>query len=215
MLGSYDVFVFDLDGTLIDSEKYHVKAFAQAMLEIGGHRLTAAEEREFTGSTSLDLARDLVERHDLGVRPADVAQRKFELLYEVFRAEMFPGAREFLEACEGRWRLAIASNSPLHFVDRVLDELGVEPLFEVVTTIDDVSRRKPDPGMILLTLARLGVTPGAALIFEDSLPGLQAAVAAGSDVVVVKNPGLRLPDPLPAGISVHTWGELLTLGQGL
>ncbi|MBT3375948.1 MAG: HAD family phosphatase [Lentisphaerae bacterium] len=217
MLDSYSAFVFDLDGTLIDSEKYHVKAFAQAMLDMGGHHLTAAEEREFTGNTSLDLARDLADRYGLDICPAEVAHRKFELLYDVFRTEAFPHVEQFLRACAGRWRLAVASNSPLHFVERALDDLGVSDLFGVVTTIDDVSRRKPDPEIVLLTLDRLGLSPESCLVFEDSLPGVQAAVAAGCDVVVLRNPGLILPESLPTGTPVQSWEELLTLageGQG-
>jgi len=207
-LAAFEAFIFDLDGTLIDSEKQHVRAFGRAMEELSGHRLSAAERREFSGNTSLDFSAELAARHGLSLSPEAVAERKFALLYQEFRAELFPGAREFLDLHRDRTRLALASNSPLHFVSRALGELGIPDVFEVVTTIDDVARRKPDPGMILTTLSRLDLPAEDALVFEDSSAGVAAALSADCQVVVLRNPGCELPSHLPESVPVATWREL-------
>lgn len=210
-LRRYEAFIFDLDGTLIDSEKYHVRAFAQAMEELSGYRLTDAERREFSGNTTFDLSRELARRHGLSAEPRTVVRRKFELLYQVFRTEPFPGAQEFITRWHGRTKLALASNSPLHFVQRVLDDLRWADRFDVVITIDDVSRRKPDPEMLNLALARLNVTAPSALVFEDSIPGVGAALAAQCDVLLLQNPGHTLPSGVPGTPPTITWPELCQL----
>ncbi len=210
----YDAFIFDLDGTLINSEPYHVHAFAEAMKEVGAYTLTPADKREFTGNTSRDLASTLSRRHRLGLDVDRVVSRKFEILYGVFRTEPFPGVLDFLSLWHGSRPLAIASNSPASFVERVLDELAARHWFEVITTIDDVARRKPDPEMVRITLQALDVPPERALVFEDSAFGLEAARRAGCAPVLVRNPGNRLPDCVPAGTPLVTWPELVAAGPG-
>jgi len=212
-LSTFQAFIFDLDGTLLDSEKYHARAFAGAMLELTGYRLTEAEERGFSGNTSRGYSRELASRHGLSVSPDRVVARKFELLYRAFRAELFPGAREFLSHWHGRTRLAVASNSPAHFVNAALAEVDLIETFDAIITRDDVHARKPDPAMFLLALERLGVAPEKGMVFEDSNPGLGAALAAGCAVVILRNPGIDLPSPLAPEIPVLTWAELLAMPE--
>ena len=119
-LARYTAFIFDLDGTLIDSEKYHVRAFAVAMQELAGYTLTPGDEVEFLGNTSAWLAERLATRHGLRLDPLAVAARKFEVLWRDFRAELFPGAAAFVRCWAAHRLLAVASNSPRLFVDRAL-----------------------------------------------------------------------------------------------
>lgn len=208
-----EALIFDLDGTLVDSEKYHLKAFAQAMRELAGYELTPADEQEFAGATSLWLSARLAERHGLNLDPRQVAARKFERLYEVFRAELFPGAAEFVRACHGRWPLGLASNSPEHFVRRTLAECALTTCFHTVVTVDDVRRRKPDPDMLLLCAERLGSPPTAVLVFEDTLIGVEAALRAGCQVVLMDNGMLPETADTPPGVPVATWERLLAVAS--
>lgn len=209
VLDCFGAFVFDLDGTLIDSEKYHVRAFAGAMKEVAGYDLTPADEQEFLGNTSTWLAARLAERHGLHLDPLAVAARKFELLYRDFQAELFPGAEAFVRAWAGRRPLAVASNSPRHFVETALAQTGLRACFSAVTTIDDVQRRKPDPAMLLVTLARLGVAAAAALVLEDTALGVEAARRAGCPVVLVDNGAVAQAGAVPREVPVVTWRSLL------
>ena len=91
---------------------------------------------------------------------------------------------------------AVASSSSCGWVDGWLRRHGIRDLLDVVVARDDVRRTKPDPELFLLAASRLGVEPGACVVFEDSPNGMRAAVAAGMRCVAVLNALTRsLPRP--------------------
>ncbi|MBN2448749.1 MAG: HAD family phosphatase [Lentisphaeria bacterium] len=201
-------FVLDLDGTLIDSEKYHRQALREALRELAGYVLTPQDEREFVGNTSFSLATRIARREGLAVDPAVVARRQEELLGSLFRAELFPFAGEVVRHWASRLPLALASNSPAWFVHRALRETGLAPCFRTVVTVDDVVRRKPAPDMILRCLDGLGTAAPRTTVFDDSEVGLAAALAAGCPAVLVDNGRVGLPVVVPEGVRVATWSAL-------
>jgi HAD superfamily hydrolase (TIGR01509 family) len=205
---AFAAFIFDVDGTLIDSEKYHLRALAGAMKEIAGYELTPRDAKEFSGNTSLWLADRIARREGLDIDPQQVAARKFDILYQDFHTELFPGAAEFVQRWAGVKPIGLASNSPLHFVQKALEDVSLFRCFDAVVTIDDVRRKKPAPDMILLCAERLGVPARQILVFEDTALGVEAARAAGCRAVLVDNPGLGIPADLPPGVPVLTWPEL-------
>jgi HAD superfamily hydrolase (TIGR01509 family) len=212
-LSAPKAFIFDLDGTLVDSEKFHVAALAGAMRELAGYELTEEDIEAFKGNTTRSLATDLSAKYGWDLDIERVVQRKFELVYEIYETDPFPGVCEFLEYWRGKKRLAVASNSPTHFVQRVLRDLGILDDIEVLCTVDDVSRRKPDPEMLLLTAKRLGLRPEQTLVFEDSLLGVQAAAAARCPVVIMDTPASIEAGTPPDGYPVATWPELVAASQ--
>jgi HAD superfamily hydrolase (TIGR01509 family) len=209
-LWNYEAFIMDLDGTLIDSGRYHAQAFADAVFEQSGYALTAAERHEFFAKHSTWFAQLLNQRHGLGLDPAKVLSRKRERVQEIFEARPFSGTREFLE----KWRdvkpMALATNSPLSFVEPALKAANLLKYFEFITTADDVTRRKPHPEIVEVTVQRLRVDPLKTLVFEDQLIGIEAARAAGARVVAVDN---GQPVNYPVDVAVHTWHELLKLSE--
>lgn len=209
-LRDYEAFIFDLDGTLIDSEKYHAKAFADAVLAQSGYRLTPAEYREFFASHSTRFSQVLNERHGLALDPDRVLEYKRRRVGEIFSAETFSGAREFLDRWNGKMRMALATNSPLSFVLPALESVGLFRYFDCVTTADEVRNRKPSPEIVETTLQKLQADPLKTLVFEDQLIGIASARAAGTDVVAVDN-GQAVQ--YPADVSVYTWNELLELSE--
>jgi len=206
-LNRYEAFVFDLDGTVIDSEKYHADGFAQAIEAVSGYRLTSAERREFFEAHTSTFTPVLSERHGLDLDPLEVLEHKRAHVREYFKADLFPNVLGFIEKWCGEKRMALASNSPLHFVKDVLEEAKIGDYFEVICTANDVTHRKPDPEMYLLTLRRLNLAPAAILVFEDSPPGVKAAQGAGCPVLMIENGSGRSV----AGVEKYTWKELLVL----
>lgn len=209
-LWDYDAFILDLDGTLIDSGKYHSQAFADAVLAQSGYRLKPDEHLEFFGKHSTWFSRILNERYDLGLEPEEVLKFKRRRVQEIFVAEPFSGAREFLEWWKGKKPMALASNSPLDFVEPALREAGLFQYFDFLTTSDEVEQKKPHPEMIEITAQKLGVAPVKTLVFEDQMVGIDAAHAAGAKVVAVDN---HQPVNYPVDVAVHTWHELLKLSE--
>ena len=211
-LSEYDAFIFDLDGTLIDSERYHAQAFADAVLEQSGYRLEPGEHREFFGKHSTWFAAELNDRHGLSLDPQVVLERKRKRVREIFKAQPFDGARAFLDRWFGKMPMALATNSPQDFVRPALEEAGLLKYFGVITTADEVIHRKPHPEMVVRTVRKMGVDPLKTLVFEDQLIGVQAAQSAGTQVVAVDNGQLV---EFPAGVAIYSWSELLGFsGEG-
>ena len=207
---NFDAFVFDLDNTLMASEPYHVRGFAQAMRDLANYDMTAQDAKDFIGDTSVALATKIITRMGFShITPQQVAARKAECTMAIFKAEPFPGACEFVRRYVGHKRLAVASNSPRPFVHQALQEIGLLESFDAIVTIEDVRERKPNPQMFFLAAQRLGVDPARCLIFEDSGIGLQAARAGNFPAVLVLNPGNPLPDTIPDDILTMTWPQLL------
>ncbi|MEI6891787.1 MAG: HAD family phosphatase [Pontiella sp.] len=209
-LWDYEAFIFDLDGTLIDSGKYHAQAFADAVLLQSGYTLKPYEHHEFFGKHSSWFAEDLNERYGLKLDPKQVLQEKRERVQEIFVAELFSGSREFLERWYGKKPLALATNSPLSFVRPALEEADILKFFDCITTASDVKKRKPDPEIIEVTVRKLQVDPLKTLVFEDQLIGVEAARNAGAKVIAVDN---NQPVNYPVDVAVHTWADLLKLSE--
>ena len=207
-LGSFDAFVFDLDGTLIDSGKYHAQAFSDVVLEKSGYLLSADELLEVFASHSLSFCPILNERHNLSLDPETILVAKRERVREIFKADLFSGARDFLDQWHGKRPFGLATNSPLGFVRRALDEAGISHYFHSITTSDEVKNRKPNPEVFQIAFRKLRSSAESTLIFEDQLIGIEAARSAGAEVIAVDN-GQSVNFPI--GIPVLSWKELLRL----
>jgi len=209
---TFEAFVLDLDGTLIDSGKYHAQAFADAVSEQAGYRLTEGERHEFFAGHSTRFVPVLNERHGLSLDPARVLTRKRARVKEIFRAEPFSGAAEFLARWKGRVAMGLATNSPASFVLPALEAAGLREYFDAIVTSDEVEHRKPHPEIVERTVDKLGAKPEKTLTFEDQLIGIRAARAAGTGVVAVDN---GQPVTFPPDIPVATWKTLLRMDETL
>lgn len=207
-LEDFDVFILDLDGTLIDSGKYHAQAFADAVLEQSDYTLSSVEYHEFFATHSTLFAKALNIRHGLNLDSKRVLERKRERVKEIFKPELFQGALGFLEHWFGKKPMALATNSPLSFVRPALNDAGITKFFDFVTTADEVKNRKPDPEIIKITIQKFGADPLRTLVFEDQLMGVEAARLAGAHVIGVDN---QQPVNFPADVAVYSWNELLRL----
>jgi len=205
-LTDFHAFVFDLDGTLIDSGKYHSQAFAEVVLEQSGYQLTPEEHLEVFGSHSLSFCPVLNERHGLGLDPEAILMAKRKRVKEIFKAEPFHGALDFIAKWKGKVPLGLATNSPSSFVKPALEDTGLLECFNCITTADDVRYRKPDPEIFEVTFQKLAVDPLKTLVFEDQLIGIEAARSAGAKAVAIDN---GQPVDFPSDVPVFKWAELL------
>jgi len=179
--------LFDLDGTLVDTEKTWGVALVELAVRYGG-MLTDAVREEMVGLAAADTMRLLLDHIGQPWRdPAEGAawldDRVRQLYIDglVFR----PGAEELLAAVRAAGiPTALVTNTNRPLVDVAL--LTVGP-FDVVICGDEVERPKPDPQPYALAAARLGARPGECVVIEDSPAGILSARAAGCALIAVPN----------------------------
>ncbi len=183
-----DAVLWDMDGTLVDTEPYWIQSEHEVVAKHGG---TWSDElaMNVVGFDLLDAGRYIREHGGIDVEPADIVE---QLLDRVVRrveeaVPWRPGAVELLtDLSDHGVRCALVTMSYRRFVDPIL--AGLPPgAFEAVVTGDGVSQGKPHPEPYLKAAALLGVDPARTLAIEDSNTGTRSAEAAGCTVLVVPN----------------------------
>ena len=198
--------LFDMDGTLVDSEPLWLRAEQDTMDWLGGP-WTIEDQRHCLGGP-LERVVDHMRALSATAIPADAIQaRVLDRVEALMRAEPLawrPGARDRLEECaELGIPTALVTASWRTLVDAmhvgIVADLGRKP-FDVIVAGDDVRESKPHPEPYLTAADLLGVTPADCLAIEDSPTGIRSAVMAGCRVVAV--PHLAgVPDDLHPGIA--------------
>jgi HAD superfamily hydrolase (TIGR01509 family) len=178
--------VFDNDGLLLDTEPCWTRA-ETAVFERHGHEFDLEAKRALVGTAPETAARVLERLLELPGRGEEVSTELYALALEEIAAgaEPRPGAVELLEALDGRWPVAVASNSPRSHLLAGLTRTGLRDRFGAVIGVEDVAEPKPAPDLYLRACELLGATPTGSLALEDSPPGVAAARAAGLYVVGV------------------------------
>jgi beta-phosphoglucomutase-like phosphatase (HAD superfamily)/dTDP-glucose pyrophosphorylase len=182
----YKLFVFDLDGVLLESSNIHYETLNQALEEHGYPAITPHEhETVYNGlSTRMKLARLP------GVDAESVYRRKQQLTLNVLSGvRVCNRLQDAISAIKSRGASVMcASNCIRETVLTVLTNLGILSLFDAVLSNEDVSHPKPNPEIYLTCMKRAGVTAADTIIFEDSYVGLRAATASGACVHRVSSP---------------------------
>ncbi|MGE0505712.1 MAG: HAD family hydrolase [Solirubrobacterales bacterium] len=181
-----DAVIFDNDGLLLDTESVWTRA-EEDLFERRGLTFTRADKLELVG-TSAAIAGGILERRlgEAGRSEALIEELNELVVAELERGvEAMVGAREVLAALGERGTpLALVSNSPVVFVRRSLQIVGLEDSFDVILSAHEVGAPKPAPDPYLEACRRLGIDPGPTVFaLEDSPSGVAAAVAAGLTVI--------------------------------
>ena len=182
-----DAIVFDNDGLLLDTEEAWTRA-ETALFARHGATFTFEHKRDLIGSSHTVAAGKLEAMLGLpGEGPALMAELHARVMKEALQdVEPRPGAVDLVHALRAAGiPVAVASNSPRDFLDRVLRTGGVAGLFEVTVAGDEVPHPKPAPDIYLEACRRLGADPAASVGLEDSPTGAAAAKAAGLYVIGV------------------------------
>lgn len=191
--------LWDMDGTLVDSERLWDVSLTDLTAHLGGE-LTAATRTSLVGSSLLRSVRTV--RAEAGLDPSDDAAVRrdgrwlVERTKELFRADLpwRPGAREALAAVrDAGVATALVTSTYRELTDVALDTIGRE-FFDVTVCGDEVAATKPDPTPYRAALDALGVAAGDGVAVEDSPAGTRSAEAAGLVVLVVP-----CEVPVPAG----------------
>jgi HAD superfamily hydrolase (TIGR01509 family) len=184
--GCFRAYLFDCDGTIVDSMPLHYEAWTAALGEWGcvfGEELFYA----WGGKPAAEIIADLNQQQGLNMPVKAVAERKEMLYYELLpQLKAVPEVLEHIQIEEGKIPFAVVSGSRRDSVIASLTKLGLLDKFQTIVCAGDYKNSKPHPEPFLLAAARLGIPAEDCLVFEDTEMGIQAATAAG--MVSVKVP---------------------------
>jgi len=207
--------VFDLDGTLVQTERLKALSYARAAVELRPGAFAEGDVveafKDVVGRSRDEVAKFLLERFGLeeaararmtefGVSApwqvyVQLRLRHYETMIadpELIRASQWPHNVALLHAVrEMGCKTALASMSHCAQVRWLLQVLGLGGEFDFIASREDVEHGKPDPEIYLLVARQLGVRPAECLVIEDSPVGVRAALSAGMDVIAVTTPFTR------------------------
>jgi len=198
--------LWDMDGTLVDSEEYHWLSWRDTM---------AAEGIPITHDQfviTFGQRNDSILPRWLGADAmADRIQRVGDAKEELYRRLVresglapLPGAAEWVRRLRREnWRQAVASSAPRANLDVVLEVIGLRGCFQAVVSAEDVTAGKPDPQVFLTAAARLGASPSQCVVVEDAAAGVEAARRAW-----MRSIGVSRKSTLAADIAASSLTEL-------
>ena len=191
----FDAVIFDLDGVITDTARYHYLAWKRLAETQGVHFDEAFNEHlkgiDRMGSLELILAsarRSYTQEEKLAL--ADEKNRHYvELISTMSPADLLPGAVEALDSCRAAGlKIGLASVSKNAFA--VLAMLGITRKFDYVVDAGKIAKGKPDPEIFLKAASELGVSPSRCLGVEDAVAGVASIKAAGMTALGVGDPAV-------------------------
>jgi HAD superfamily hydrolase (TIGR01509 family) len=189
--GSFSAYLFDCDGTIVDSMPLHYVAWKKAL---GEWNCEFAEELFYAwgGRPTSEIISTLNQQQGLSMPIESVAHRKEEFYFAMLpELKAVPEVLEHIEAQHGRIPFAVVSGSARDSVTASLETLKLLDRFDTLICAGEYKKSKPDPEAFLLAATKLGVPPKNCLVFEDTEMGIQAATAAGMASVKVPPPWER------------------------
>jgi len=193
--GPYRTLLFDLDGTLAETDSLHLPTWVEVLLPRGIEVDQAFYKENISGRSNAEIVRDLLPglseeegRSIFEAKEASFRKRAVDL-------EPLPGLLDFLEQVKNRGiTTGLVTNAPGENVGAVLPALKLQDFFDIIVLSEDVEAVKPDPAPYNEALKKLDLAPEEALAFEDSVSGIASSVAAGIPTVGIAS--TQEPDKL-------------------
>lgn len=180
--------LFDLDGVLVDTAKYHFLAWKQ-LADSLGIEFTLKDNERLKGVSrmaSFDIILEIGHRTMTQEEKETCCAKKNEnyvgYIRQLRQDELFPGVKQFFESAHANgYRIALGSASKNSML--ILNRLGIAEMFDAIIDGTKVSRAKPDPEVFLAGAQALRLQPKECIVFEDAVAGVQAAHNAGMKAV--------------------------------
>jgi HAD superfamily hydrolase (TIGR01509 family) len=174
--------IFDMDGVLINSEPFIIKAATQMFAE-RGLKVKPEDFHPFTGTGENRFIGGVAEKYNFLLNIQQAKERTYDIYLEIIKGNLkpLPGAKEFINHCRklGK-KIAVASSADMRKVKGNLAEMKIpSEIFDAVIVGDDVEHKKPAPDIFLLAAEKISLDPEDCLVIEDAPSGIKAAKAAG------------------------------------
>lgn len=186
--------IFDLDGVLVDTAKFHYLAWRRLAREWFDMDFTEADNEQFKGVNRVACMKILCEMAGVTLSSEDFERGMdlkngwyVDMVDEMTPADVLPGAKEYVERMRAKgMRCAIGSASKN--CQLVLARTGIAGLFDAVADGTVVSKAKPDPEVFLVAAEMLDTAPAECIVFEDAQAGVDAAKAGGMRCCAIGHP---------------------------
>lgn len=202
--------IFDLDGVIVDTAKFHFDAWNR-MAELFGGSLTHTQNEELKGVSRMASLEFILERNNIQKtqeeKNALAAQKNewyLDMIKNIGKDELLPGVELFLESLKKK-NIKIGLGSASRNATTILKTIGIDHFFEVFIDGNSVKKSKPHPEVFLKGAAGLSVEPSRCIVFEDSEKGVKAANTGGFIPI-----GIGLEENLPEAKLVYPGFENLT-----
>lgn len=186
--GSIKAVIFDLDGTLVDSEPLYFESDRKLLSKFPQIPFDEEFKDKYVGIGARDMLTELKKIYGFPDEISDLLLEKNRLYMELARkrTRLFPEMKILLEKLkDSGFKLAVASGSSLPVIREILDLAKISKYFDCLTSAEEVPKGKPDPAVFLKTAQRLDVNPQECVVLEDSWPGLEAAQAASMPCIAI------------------------------
>lgn len=187
--------IFDLDGVIVDTAKYHFMAWKRLAGELG-FEFTAEDNEALKGISRMESLEILLRKG--GIRMGDKEKEALaalkngwyvKLITGMTPDEILPGSIELLKALSSEGILT-AIGSASKNAGTILEGIGLRSMFDVIIDGNKITRAKPDPEVFLKGAEEMKLPPSTCVVFEDAQAGIEAALAGGMKCVGVGNPEL-------------------------
>jgi HAD superfamily hydrolase (TIGR01509 family) len=178
--GPYRSLLFDLDGTLAETDSLHLPTWVEALLAHGKEVDEAYYRENISGRANAEIVSDLLPNISAREGREIVEAKESSFRERAGELEPLPGLLDFLKSVKERGlRTGLVTNAPRENVSAVLPALRLGDYFDAVVTSEEAGPGKPDPAPYRAALKKLGADPDETLVFEDSVSGIASAVGAG------------------------------------
>jgi HAD superfamily hydrolase (TIGR01509 family) len=201
--------IFDMDGVLIDSVRFHWQAMNQVLAKYNIH-IEDSQLRNYIGQSVVHQLNQISEKFNIPL-DVDAIVEELKPIKEELQKGIQPkeGVVQLLNLLsESKVPIAVGTSSTTLDTDRKLTDAGILNYFDVLVTHDDVTKHKPDPTVYLTAAERLNAQPGNCVVFEDAPSGILAAKSAGMICIAVQTPFTNADDLSGADIVVNSLSDV-------
>lgn len=193
-MGRVKACIFDLDGVIVDTAKYHYLAWKRLASELG-FEFTEKDNEQLKGVSRMESLEILLSVGGIKIddpkKKEELAEKKnnwyVEYISKMTEDEILPGVKEFLELLKNNGvKLAIGSASKNTMT--ILNRIGLANFFDAIVDGTKITKAKPDPEVFLKAAEEMNIDPKDCCVFEDAVAGIEAAKRAGMKVIGVGNP---------------------------
>jgi HAD superfamily hydrolase (TIGR01509 family) len=203
-MGAIGAVIFDVDGTLVDSNDQHARAWVEALAEYG-YKVPFEQVRPLIGMGGDKVLPILTGLSADEPKTRKIAERRDAIFADRYLPQVrpLPGARDLLLRLKADGlKLAVASSSEKDLLKRLLNIVGAPDVFEKTASGDDAEQSKPDPDIVHAALKSLGEAPGLVAMIGDTPYDVEAALRAKVTPIALRSGGWK-DDDLKGAVEIY------------